>query len=230
MTKSRNLITPKFKWLPWQIAIVVCCYQNTSNAALSKVTGASINQIYSLAARYGLKKSKWFYAKHPSSGNTGSRPGLGAGSRFKKGHVTWNAGMKGLRTPGCEKGWFKPGSMPHNTHEIGSYRTTKDGTLQRKISNDKGSNSKRWRGVHELVWIEHNGPLPEKHICVFKPGMRTNVLEEITIDKIECISLAENCRRNSVHNRGPEIAKAYQLIGQITRQINRKEKQHGNSH
>lgn len=229
MTKSRNLITPKFQWESWQIAIVVCCYHSTSNAALSKVTGATVNQLYGLAKRYRLNKSKWFYAHHPSNGTTKSRPSIGAGSRFQKGIVPWNTGRRGYSAPGCEKGWFKQGQSPHNTHAIGSYRYDKDGTLQRKISNAKGSNSKRWRSVHELVWIQHNGPVPEKHICVFKPGTRTNVLEEITIDKVECISLADHCLRNSVHRYGPEIFKAHQLIGQITRQINRKEKQNGNS-
>ena len=56
--------------------------------------------------------------------------------------------------------------------------------LQRKINNDKGNNSVRWRGVHELVWVEANGPVPPKHIAIFGPGARTNVIEQITVDKI----------------------------------------------
>lgn len=223
MTKSRNLITPRYLWQPWQIAIVVCCYECTANATLSKLTGASVKQIYSLASRYGLKKSAWFYKHHPSSGSLGTNPQRGASSRFVKGHTSWNKGIKGICAPGSEKGWFAKGSQPHNTAEVGAYRITKDGTLQQKISNKKGNNSMRWRGVHELVWKEVNGSIPPKHICVFKPGMRTNVLQEITLDKIECISLAENCKRNSVHRNGPEIAKAYQLLGQINRQINKRE-------
>jgi hypothetical protein len=95
------------------------------------------------------------------------------------------------------------------------------GTLQRKISNAKGSNSKRWRGVHELVWIEANGPVPPGHICVFRPGMRTAVLEEITVERVECISFAENMRRNSYHTRFPkEIGLAIQLRGALNRKIN----------
>lgn len=230
MTKSRNLITPKFKWQPWQIAIIVCSYQCTPNDILCRITGANIRQVYNIAARYGLIKSKWFWNIHPCSGTTKVNSDRGNSGRFKKGHVTWNTGMKGLHTPGSEKGWFTAGHQPHNTHPVGSYRIEGGtNTLQKKISDAKGSNSKRWRGVHELVWIQANGPVPEKHICVFKPGTKSTVLEEITIDKVECISLAENCRRNSVHRHGPEIAKTYQLIGAINRQINRKEKKNGNS-
>lgn len=112
--------------------------------------------------------------------------------------------------------------MPHNTQPIGSYRLTKDGTLQRKISEDKGNNSKRWRGVHELVWVEVNGPVPLKHIVVFKPGQRTAELEEITIDRVECITLAENMNRNTRHNMPKELSDLIQLRGALNRQINKR--------
>ena len=48
------------------------------------------------------------------------------------------------------------------------------------------------------------------------------VLKEITLDKVECISLADNMRRNTCHQYGPEIAKLIQLRGAVTRQINKR--------
>ncbi|MFD1839535.1 hypothetical protein [Paracidovorax cattleyae] len=63
--------------------------------------------------------------------------------------------------------------------------------------------------------------MPDGHICVFKPGQRTTVLEEITADRVECISRAENARRNHPRNKSPELAKLVQLKGAITRQVNR---------
>lgn len=50
--------------------------------------------------------------------------------------------------------------------------------------------------------------------------MRTAVLDEITLDRVECISLAENMRRNSYHNYPKEIALAIQLRGVLNRKIN----------
>lgn len=117
---------------------------------------------------------------------------------------------------------FRPGQDPPNTLPIGSYRFDKDGTLQRKINNDKGNNSKRWRGVHELVWIAEHGPVPPKHIVIFKPGRRTAVLEEIILDAVECISLAENMKRNTRHNLPKELSDLIGLRAQITRQINKR--------
>ena len=73
----------------------------------------------------------------------------------------------------------------------------------------------------ELVWCEANGPLPPKHIVVFKPGQRTLELTEITLNKLECITRRENARRNHPINSNPALAKLIQLKGAITRQVNR---------
>ena len=110
---------------------------------------------------------------------------------------------------------------------IGSTKFDETGVLLQKVSNDPGNNSKRWRAVHELVWIRANGPVPAKHIVVFKPGMRSAVLEEITVDRVECISLAENMKRNTRHNLPPELNEVVQLRSVLTRQINKRMKNHG---
>ena len=64
-------------------------------------------------------------------------------------------------------------------------------------------------------------PVPPGHIVVFKPGMKTLVEAEITLDKVDCISRAENARRNDASNKSPELKALYQLKGAITRQLKR---------
>jgi len=220
MTKSRHINRPKKRWTPELDAILIHCYPCSSANALAKALHTTNSAVYQRANKLGLSKSEWFKNSILASRLLrDDNPGIAF--RFQKGLTPWNKGLKGLQIGG-EATQFKKGDMPHNTLDVGSYRITKDGTLQRKISNDKGSNSKRWRGVHELVWIEVNGPVPPKHICVFKPGMRTDRLEEITIDRVECISLAENMQRNSYHQYPKEIARVIQLKGAVTRQINRR--------
>ncbi|MNR62573.1 hypothetical protein D3C85_1846370 [compost metagenome] len=56
--------------------------------------------------------------------------------------------------------------------------------------------------------------------------MRTNVLEEITADRLECITRGENAERNHPRARSPELAKLVQLKGAITRQVNRIAREH----
>lgn len=205
-----------------QVAILRKRYPNERTEDLVAVIGRDLRSIYQKAKALGLKKTAEYLAS-PAACRTNGKQGMG--TRFQKGHATWNQGMKGLQYEASKPTQFKPGTMPHNTQPIGSYRMDKDGTLQRKISNDKGSNSKRWRGVHELVWVEENGPVPAGHIVVFKPGMRTNQLEEITLQRVECISLAENMKRNTVHRLPKELAQLVLLRGALNRKINARRKQ-----
>lgn len=223
MTKSRNILPTRKFWTNDEIEIFRVRYPDEPTSALAAEFGRPEKALYNLAKRLRLKKSASFLESANSGriqrGRTDPRM---MATQFKSGHSTWNNGMKGLNIGG-EETQFKPGQLPHNTSEIGAYRITKDGTLQRKISNAKGSNSKRWRGVHELLWVEANGPVPAGHICVFKPGMKTRELDEITLDRVECISFAENMRRNSYHNKYPkEIAQLIQLRGAVQRKINRR--------
>ena len=177
-----------------------------------------ITKIYSAAKRFNLKKSDEFL-NGPLSGRTdGAR---GSSTRFRKGNVPWtkgtnyNAGGRSIETR------FQGGHRPHTWLPVGSYRLNGDRYLEVKFSDEPGRYDKRWIPVHRKVWIEAHGPIPPKHMIAFKPGMRTIVLEEITIDRLECIDLAENARRNNMWLRDPEWAKLVQLKGQITRQVNK---------
>lgn len=219
-------------WPKQAIATLKRRYPHEPTKVIAADLGVTVTSCYQMAAALGIKKTEEYLS---TAAGVRLRRGsqVGAVFRFPPGHVPAN---KGLRRPGYAPGrmaatQFKPGTQPHTTKPVGSYRLAKDGSLQRKIGNATGNNSKRWRGVHELVWIEVNGPVPPGHICVFKPGMRTSVLEEITHDRVECISLAENMRRNSYHNRYPkEIGLAIQLRGALMRKINNATKEQPNEH
>jgi hypothetical protein len=218
VTKSRGIITPKHRWTDWQDQLMRDFYPHVTAKDMARTIGVSLSAIYNRAGALGLAKSEQFKTG-PQSCRLRRGDGVGSETRFQKGQSPWNKGTKGVHKGG-EQTQFKPGQLPHNTSEIGSYRLDKDGTLQRKISNDKGNNSKRWRGVHELVWVAENGPVPPKHIVIFRPGCRTSNLEEITIDKVECISLAENMRRNTRHNLPQELADLIALRAALNRKIN----------
>lgn len=56
---------------------------------------------------------------------------------------------------------------------------------------------------------------------IFRPGMRTAALVEIILERIECITRAENSRRNHPANKSPELTRLVPLKGAITPQVNR---------
>lgn len=223
MTKSRGINRPKVQWNPELDQLLSAQYPVKKAADIAADLGMQVSSVYHRATALGLKKSSEFFADPKLSGRTdGTRGGTG---RIQKGNVPWNKGKKGLNM-GQSATRFAKGQQPHNTLPIGSHKLDKDGTLLRKVSDAHGNSSKRWRAVHELVWVEVNGPMPAKHICVFKPDMRTNVLEEITADKVECISFAENMKRNTRHNYSKEINEVIHLRAVLTRHINKRSKHH----
>ena len=217
------------KGVPWTkktIAVLRRRYPHELTATIAADLGVTVTACYQRAGALGLKKTAAYLN---GAGCHRLQPGsqIGMGTRFQPGQAPANKGIKGWQAGGrAKETQFKPGNTPHTELPVGSYRLDKQGTLQRKIGTAKGSNSKRWRGVHELVWVAAHGPVPPGHICVFKPGTRTNVLEEITLDRVECISFAENMRRNSYHNRYPkEIGLAIQARGALIRKIRRVERE-----
>lgn len=208
-------------WTAEQLEKLRQHYPTTRTADVAADLQIPIDKVYSKATRMGLRKSDAFMATS-ASGRIFRGGRLGKQTQFQAGQMPWNAGLKGFDAGGRSADTrFKPGTKPHTTMPVGSYRINKDGHLQRKIGEASGANHKRWRNVAELQWIEANGPVPDGHIVIFRPGMRTAVLEEITLDRIECISRAENARRNHPANKSPELARLVQLKGAITRQVNR---------
>lgn len=212
------------RWTPEQIEALRRLYPDFEASVVAKVIGRTTKSVHEKAKVLGLSKSEAFKAAYPARQAMRARvdPRVRQ-NQFPKGLQPWNKGKAGSTGthPNCRAHQFKPGNAPHTTLPLGSYRINPDGHLQQKVSAASGSNSKRWRNVAELVWCAAHGPVPPKHIVVFKPGTATRVLQEITLDRLECISLAENMRRNSWRTRYPELAGLVQLKGAMSRQVNR---------
>lgn len=212
------------RWTPEQIEALRRLYPDFEASVVAKVIGRSTRSVHQMAGKLGLSKSEAFQAAYRERQAMRARadPRVRQ-NQFPKGLQPWNKGKAGSTGthPNCRAHQFKPGNAPHTTLPLGSYRINTDGHLQQKVSAESGNNSKRWRNVAELVWCAAHGPVPPKHIVVFKPGMGTNRLELITLDRVECISLAENMRRNSWRTRYPELASLVQLKGAVARQVNR---------
>lgn len=218
-------MTTNRRWTPEELQAVTTRYATERTELIAADLGRTIRQVYEKAHQLGLRKSAAYYA----AGNGGRLVGIvGDKTRFKPGQTPWNKGTHFVAGGRSDETRFKKGRPPseaRNYVPIGSYRISKDGYLERKTTDDPSIYpARRWSFVHRLVRIEANGPIPDGHLIVFRKSQRTSKLEEITLDRLECISLAENMRRNTFHNYGPEVAKAVQLRGAITRQINKRER------
>jgi hypothetical protein len=203
-------------------------YPNTASRDIAETLKASLSAVYQKANALGLKKSAEFLASEKAGRIQRGRqdPRLVA-TQFQKGFVPWNKGVSVVAGGRSAETRFKPGHRPQTWVPVGSYRLVHGGSkdphliLQLKVNDLPGPSHVRWHSVHRLVWIETNGPVPDGHIVVFKPGQRTTVAEEIAVDRLECITRAVNAKRNHPRSKSPELGRLVQLKGAITRQVNR---------
>lgn len=208
-------------WTPEQLQQLRELYPDHTAKEVAHIMGLTVGAVYGRVALLGLGKSEAFKRSEKSGrlapGRLDDRHRSG---QFRPGLVPWNKGKPYQAGGRSAETRFKPGQRGSNWRPVGSYRINSEGYLDLKVS-DTGYPPRDWKGVHRIVWEQAHGPAPEGHVVVFKPGQRTNVLELLTLDRLECISRAENARRNHPNNRSPEYARLVQLKGAITRQVNR---------
>lgn len=206
-------------WTKAQLALLRKLYPNTPTRDVAKACAHSLGSTYRQVAKLALKKSPEFLAS-PESGRLEHHLYRGEASRFKKGHVPMN---KGLRRPGWSRGrmaetQFKKGEKPHTWQPIGTEVVRKDGYIWIKVSDDAKPARRNWKSKHQAIWEAANGPVPPGHMVGFKDGDNRN----FALDNLELVSRAERLRRNSVHNLPPELVQVVQLRGAIHRQINKR--------
>jgi len=204
----------KRPWSGAEKSLLRAKYPDTSTTELAREMGRTIGQLHQAATRFGLKKSAAYMAGPHAF--LLRRAGVGKETRFKPGLVPWNKGLKGVN--GHSSSQFKPGHRPQTWKAVGSERMTKDGHLQRKMT-DTGTH-RDWVSVHVQVWTEANGPVPAGHAVVFKDGDA----RRIEIENLELLTRAELLERNSVQRYPPELRRVIQLKGVLTKRINDREK------
>lgn len=166
-------------WTSVSDRFLVMAYADHSAHDIARVLNVPEQAVYRRANSLGLKKSTRFLKGH-QSGRLDGRDRRGVGTRFKPGHTPWN---KGKKHPGKGRSidtQFQPGHRPATWRPIGSEVVSSDGYLRRKIS-DTGVQRRDWIGVHQIIWEEANGPLPENHVVTFINGDKADVrLENLT--------------------------------------------------
>lgn len=216
-------------WTDDQLALLEELYPDHPARVVAAKIGRSPTSVYQMANKLGIQKSEAFQQSDLSGRVQRGRqdPRLRA-NQFKPGLTPWNKGVKGSTGthPNSVRTQFKKGSKTgaaqHNWVPIGTERITRDGYLERKVTDDPNIQpQRRWVGVHRLVWEAENGKVPAGHVVCFLPGRKTTDSKKITLDAVELVSRGELAKRNHPRARDPELGRLIQLKGAITRQVNR---------
>src|SRR5262245_31970416 len=140
-------------WEPEDEAQLVARYPHESTSVIARDLRRSLQATYARAQILGLEKSAK-YRESPAACRLRRGDNVGAPSRFKKGHVPAN---KGLRRPGWSSGrmrenQFKAGQAGYNWKPVGSERLI-DGYRYTKISDRRRVCwTVNWKPTHVVLW------------------------------------------------------------------------------
>ncbi len=216
MTEARTY-RPRHLWTPAEVEILKRRYATEDTAEIAKLIGVTPDQAYTKASSLGIRKSKEFL-RAVGQAMAARAPESVKKNRFQPGHTTWNKGKPFEARGRSAETQFKAGSKPHSYAALGSERQSKEGYLQRKMT-DTGYVPFDWVPVHHLVWMDAGNPRPKRsEALVFRDGNKRN----FALANLELISRKELMVRNSVHRHGPEIGMASQLRGALNRVIKRR--------
>lgn len=203
------------KYTPDQLEFLRVGYRQMDLNALTAAFNAAFDTCkFPCQIRSTLKNHKM------KSGRTG---------QFEKGHVTFNKGRKGWQAGGRSvETQFKKGRPAHEARNylpIGSTRVSKDGYIERKVTDDPSiAPARRWVGEHRLLWEAAHGPIPEGHAVVFLDGDRLNCV----LENLRCVHqgvLAHlNQRYHKFGDSEGEARKAGILIAEVIHKANTRAK------
>ena len=189
-------------------------FPNERTQDLANDLGLTYSQVANRAFSMGLKKSIEFKMSD-KSGRHNLIEG-GKKFRFTKGHEPHNKGvpMKSDVYERVKPTMFKKGSKPHNTQPVGTihFRTDKEGRTYAYIK----IKDKDWRLMHRVVWEQHHGPIPPKHVVKFKDGNTMNW----DISNLEMISQCGNMECNTIQRFPAELQEVIKLKCKLKKKIN----------
>lgn len=206
-------------WIPAEDRALRKLFPHMQTVDVARILGRTTIAVSGRASAKGIRKSAAFNASPLSGRNVKGHAPHGSRSRFPKGHVPAN---KGLRRPGWYAGrmretQFKKGEFPRNKdpefYVLGALRVNTDGYIDMRTSFDPGARG--WTPLHRILWQDANGPIPKGHILRFKDGDKLNVC----LENLLLISLADNARMNSIHRLPKPLVQVIQLQGQLKRRI-----------
>lgn len=207
------------RWTDDEVAELRRLFPDHTAREISERTGRGVRSIELKARQLGLRKtSEWIAERARAAMADPSHPARR--TQWQTGNAPYNKGKPHPARGRTLETMFQPGHRPHTWMPIGSDRTSKEGYLQRKTA-DAGCTRRDYAPVHHLVWRMHGRTVPAGYALCFIDGDKRN----FDINNLELVHRSELMRRNSVHRLPKEAALAYQLVGCIRRQINRRTRQ-----
>lgn len=201
------------KWTPALDDVLRLLFPTYQSWHVAEIMGMSVGTINSRAFCLGIKKDPKYLAETRKITNDELR-GMGKMHRFPKGHVPMNKGQKmsnEVKTR-IRHTFFKKGSKPHNTQQVGYTRKNAEGYTEVKLAD------RVFVGLHRLLWEQHNGPIPKGMAVIFADGDKSN----FDLENLVCVSRGDLAILNKNKKYGKDIAETALLLSKLKNIISNK--------
>jgi hypothetical protein len=201
--------------------IIKVLYPYIRGPLIAEYLGISASRMYNYVWDNGIRK----HPKFRREMNSKLAMEAGERSRFKKGHVPFNKGIKcpNLLQTNAAKTMFKKGNKPFNTREANATSIRIDSS-GRKYHYTKIADSK-WVLTHRLIWEQANGLIPNRHIVRFLDGNTMN----LELSNLECIPMNQNMTKNTIQRFPMELQQVMKLKSKLNKTINNGKKRNERS-
>lgn len=217
--KKKN--TP-FRFTQRQIEELKHRYPTTRVQDLADEFGCSEILVQRKAGKLGIKKDKEFVRKMARDAIINNPEHNGRKAWIKKGSIPPNKGkkmsefMSPERLEIFKKNQFKKGNRPHNAVPI----NTEVFMPQHGYTKVKVGEPDKWELKHRLVWMQHNGPIPEGFNVQFKDGNTLNFEPA----NLYIVDKSGNMQENTIMRYPDNLRTAIRQIGKLTKTIKEHEK------
>ncbi len=200
----------RFDWTEDRVAVLIEFYPNHSAKYIAELLGTNDYVIYKKAYSLRLRKSPEYLASlNRQMGENLQKNGFG--SRFVKGHKSWNSGKKIGSHPNSAKTQFKKGQTPHNYQPVGTILPVSlSPYLKIKIADPN-----KWEFLHRHNYEKAKGRIPTNFVVWFIDQNPKNC----AVENLELITRKELGRRTSKLTLPPELQHAYRTLGRLKQAI-----------
>jgi len=208
-------------WTNEEIEILKNMYPDAYSVDVANKLNMSVDMVYRKAYALGIKKSEAF-KMHELQKVQGDRlRKMGANSRFGKGHIPANKGVKMSEDvyKKVQATMFKKGQIPATAKPDGYERLRKD-KKGRYYWMIKVAGIRKMVYKHIYLYCMHYGVTLEKgQNIIFKDGNTDNV----DIDNLECVTDYELMLRNTIQRYPDDIKQTIRLLSKLKKKIHAKE-------
>lgn len=197
------------KWNKEELETLELLYPHLPNREVAGIIGKTKAAVEQKAHVCNVKKSESYMIRLAKEMKE-----VNKATQFKKGHITWNKGTKGLTS--ANSGSFKKGQKSHNKRPLGSTRITQDGYTEVKTKEPS-----TWELLHRLEWQKHNGAIPDGHNVQFKNGNK----QDCKIENLYLIDKAGNMLKNTIQRYPDELKRVIRRKAKLKRIIKNMETQ-----